>query len=1109
MRSFLQALRKKLTDVMRRLRALALRFAGRPQVVEEKRSPSENALAAPTAPAQPAANAEIELAGVQPTGPAVSSATDDASAQRYAPEGGAAIPLEAEKSPSAGVQPATDIAPGVAVIERERAGTEDEAPPAEQSPPREIGSDASAEPVPAPGGRPVQTQSSMDVGLDSRARERIAQEACAEPAPVLQSDAVESPPGEVEWAASPESQPTPEAAERQLPAQRASEEGVTSPPCEEPGVDAGTVPSPVAGADGEATAAAEIEPQTKPVAPGPAELSSADALEAEEAAASDAVPVAQAAEMPTHPVEQLSAATTEPPPSEHEAAAPGPPETPSATALEVTQTPAENAGPELAAGHEGVSAVVPAPPAPTPEAELVPPAAASTPAEPEAPIESPSAPPAEVVELEQREWPEARPAAGDASARDAARAARRRAQDRPRPSRPSPESYEQPFVDPGLRPPSDEYALWNEAVVQHFVLADASENEEIYLAITPRVLAGALAEVGGGILAPDDAQVNFADAVSKMYHTRVLPHSRKLQVLRRCGRDGLPECAAFLALSVLAAYRMHTDEGMAANAYYKRLDELLHCGLSGGLPRGFDQDEFEGLWLFLRAWLDREHGRQMAMPGPDVGLRRYVAFPLTHVPLRQVDIERLPDFFDWAGYEAGQRVPLERIDADLSKWARVRGAFTNAGMDALADERRRAVLAQIAHELECWDGSHTDTQGRRTAPVEVFLHWERRIPLLAYLPRRPAAFPTVFDDGVHVFDAGLDGWYEPLPIGVEDGPELVSGFSWEAAPNGIRIVLRRAGASAIAMAPSEFAGPISHNGLLLGALGAALCRDALVLPAQKYLESVMGKRCAPVQPPNMPAGWALFTGVNPVRRLPPPDGLEALEIVTNLEIIPQGGLRLGRRWAWLAEAPPKLLVAGFGPGESAAIDGERVEVDDGGVIRDEGRLTRPGVHVVEVGRVLRRLEVVDPEIAVADFPGAATADVGRRHVAALPCGSWTVIGSHPGDAAHSVSRSWGQGALAYCPFDPVWALSYGYGRGAVVLCLVEQPPPPDRLPRIPAARLLRSMRAWAEPIYNANIRRPAFGSPWGSVYRPDTRAVWADYVRTAREIKRKLRAQRR
>src|SRR5262249_8264987 len=145
-------------------------------------------------------------------------------------------------------------------------------------------------------------------------------------------------------------------------------------------------------------------------------------------------------------------------------------------------------------------------------------------------------------------------------------------------------------------------------------------------------------------------------------------NSAKLRVLRRCGADGLPECAAFLALAVLAAYRMHTDEGAAANAYYLRLEELLHCGLTRGMPRGFEPDELEGVWIFLRAWLRDAHRRSLAMPNENV-VRRFVALPLTHVPLRQVDVERLSEFFDWAGYEPGQRMASARLEAHLLRWA--------------------------------------------------------------------------------------------------------------------------------------------------------------------------------------------------------------------------------------------------------------------------------------------------------------------------------------------------------------------------------------------------------------------------------------------------------
>lgn len=681
--------------------------------------------------------------------------------------------------------------------------------------------------------------------------------------------------------------------------------------------------------------------------------------------------------------------------------------------------------------------------------------------------------------------------------------------ERPRPPRPPPESYEQPFVASGLLALPEEYTLWNRAIVRHCLLADAPEGEESYLTITPGVLAGAWSEAAGGTLAPDEAEERFVDAVSVMYRTRVLPHAAGLQLLRRCGGDDLPECAAFLALAVLAAYRMHTDEDMAGSAYYKRLDELLNCGLSGWLPRGFDPDEFEGLWLFLRGWLGREHGRRLAMPGSNVGVRRYVALPLTHVPLRKVDIEKLPAFFADTGYEAGGRVPLDRLDSDISRWMRGRTIFTSAGTAALVDERRSAVLAQIAHELDCWDGSYADAQERRTAPIELFLDWVRRRPELFYLPRRPATFPDIFNDGLHVLEAGQEGWYEPLPLLAEDGADLRSGFSWEAKSQELRVVLRRAGTSAIAMTPSEFAGPISHKGLLLGAVGAVLCLDGLVEQARQYLEGVTGQRSVAVQLPNLPAGWSLFTGIKPVQRRPPPGGLEALEVLSDVEIIPRGGLRLGRRWAWLAGAPPTLLVAGFDPTQPIRIDGELVRVDDGGVLIDHGWLARPGVHVVEVGRLRRRVEIVEPDLVAADLLGGALLDDRRGGSVGLPRGSWTVVGPRPGDAVWTAGGRWGEGVLVTCAFDPVWAVAAGPGPGAIVLSLSEDLPAPDRLPRTSTAHSLQRMRSWADAIYCASIRRPRIAAAFSGAVGADVRALWGVYADRAREIKRRLRAAHR
>jgi hypothetical protein len=234
-----------------------------------------------------------------------------------------------------------------------------------------------------------------------------------------------------------------------------------------------------------------------------------------------------------------------------------------------------------------------------------------------------------------------------------------------------------------------------------------------------------------------------------------------------------------------------------------------------------------------------------------------------------------------------------------------------------------------------------------------------------------------------------------------------------------------------------------------------------------------------------------------------------LEVIANIEIIPQGGLRVGRRWAWLAEAPPTLLATGFEPGEYAVIDGDQVQVDEGGVIRDGGRLATPGIHVVEVGHLRRRLEIINPELTVASLGEIAAADLDRWLVVALPSGSWTVIGPRPGDLAYAVSTSWGQGGLACCAFSPVWAISFGSGAGAVVLSLSKQAFAPNRPSHRPAARSLRRIRVWADVVYSAHIRHPAFGASLKDVLHPGAFGFWAEYVRTAKEIKRRLKEERR
>ena len=135
--------------------------------------------------------------------------------------------------------------------------------------------------------------------------------------------------------------------------------------------------------------------------------------------------------------------------------------------------------------------------------------------------------------------------------------------------------------------------------------------------------------------------------------------------------NGLPACTAFLALSVLAAYEMHGDEAAGPNAFYRRLSELLALPLAGSHPPGFTTRDFEWLWRLLGRWVAETTAANLPFP-EHPGVRRFIALPLAHVPLRRIDTEKLPDFFLWAGYEPNSRVNAETIQRDLLAWPGLR-----------------------------------------------------------------------------------------------------------------------------------------------------------------------------------------------------------------------------------------------------------------------------------------------------------------------------------------------------------------------------------------------------------------------------------------------------
>jgi hypothetical protein len=72
-----------------------------------------------------------------------------------------------------------------------------------------------------------------------------------------------------------------------------------------------------------------------------------------------------------------------------------------------------------------------------------------------------------------------------------------------------------------------EYLRWNRWLIEH-AIATSQANEEIYLSITPTILAGVAADQGGALASPEDAEAQFVAALRNAYAT-IIAHNGRLQ----------------------------------------------------------------------------------------------------------------------------------------------------------------------------------------------------------------------------------------------------------------------------------------------------------------------------------------------------------------------------------------------------------------------------------------------------------------------------------------------------------------------------------------------------------------------------------------------------
>lgn len=644
----------------------------------------------------------------------------------------------------------------------------------------------------------------------------------------------------------------------------------------------------------------------------------------------------------------------------------------------------------------------------------------------------------------------------------------------------------------------DEYLYWNRILAARFI--NSPPRSMIHLATSPRLLAGVLSENKGETVQPPDAEARFVEAVREAYDASIADSRGGLRILRRReSASGLPLCVGFLALSVLAAHKMHSDGANSSSAYYVRLKDLLAAPAGpNDLPKGFATLEFEALWNFLAAWLATNTSLSLALPAAGAH-KRYIGYPLAHVPLRQLDLEKLPAFFSWADYSPGSSVPPERIEDDCRRWSNSYGMFSQAGREALEDSRAPAVLAQIRSELRVWDGSVFDAHGVQSVQVEVLLENIRRRSRISLLAPRREGYPEGFRCG-EVEMAGTQDWYDPVELTPTDGRLLEHGFSWPDDGNPSR-VLRRPPAEVIVLAPNAaYSELVSRTQIPKGVSCAILCHERVAARVGSYLGTICNEAVRPLVVGNCPQDWRLFLRVRAVR-VPAnvPENLRMLDVVSETDIIPQRGLRLGR-WAWMQGAPPSLLVEGT-DGRSVFINDTPVAADEDGHLHADHMLKEPGSYTVRVGYLERTIRIVPAMLRQLGGAAPTGAEPRASWPIALETDDWTLIGRKPGEVQRALNSS-GRPSLFQCAFRPVWAVSFHAGLGARVIQLSAEAADCSW----PVKRDTQS-QAWVSSIYEATIRRAVPESKLASGTEGLSRA-WADYATLAKVIKRQWKKTR-
>ena len=261
-------------------------------------------------------------------------------------------------------------------------------------------------------------------------------------------------------------------------------------------------------------------------------------------------------------------------------------------------------------------------------------------------------------------------------------------------------------------------------------------------------------------------------------------HLRAAKTWRRTD-DAPPPTLPLLAVTVLAATRMERGSGTSANAYYKRLWEVVGVPASDPLAEHMrrDFDTAAILWQQFDEWL--------SAGGHEFGVstirlvdahRTRIGYPLSQALVRKTDRNVLTRLWAVLGREVAAELSGDELVEHLQRWMRTDRGFSRQFVETveqLNHKTRRDFAEALQEAAQRWDGVVRTKSGKHMhearLAVQPTLSGQWKPVWIVNAPDSAAAVVLKGDDLIYrpvVYSSAGEEW-----TGISDG---VAVLRWDS-----------------------------------------------------------------------------------------------------------------------------------------------------------------------------------------------------------------------------------------------------------------------------------------------------------------------------------------